>query len=248
MSRRGFILLLAVTVLVVGAAVAVSYLRAPDTTLEKEVLFPGLEARLNEVERVRVEGRGRGVTIERRDGTWVVKEADGYPALVNRVRQTLVGLAQLRIIEPKTSNPDFFKRLGVEDPKADGSNSVLLTLEYKAGSKVATLVVGNDRRSAAPGTGPGLYVREPDSTQSLLVEGSLELSVDAFNWFERDLFDIRSDRVRRIEIHHPDGEQVVLERPQRGADFVLPGIPQGKEARPLDVRRMGTLLEDVFVD
>src|SRR5690606_28916946 len=100
----------------------------------------------------------------------------------------------------------------------------------------------------APGDSPGLYVRRPDSTQSLLVEGALDVSVDVFDWFDRDLFDILAERVHRIELHHADGGQVVLERPRRGADLELQGVPEGKEAKPLEVRRMGTLLEDVFVD
>ena len=248
MRGRSFLVLCVVTAVLIGAAVVVSQLRAPQSTTEKETLFPDLQQRVNDVHEVRIEGRGRSVTLARQGDNWVVREADGYPALLERVRQTIVAVSQLRIIEPKTSNPEYYDRLGVEDPKGEAANSLLLELKDAGGKPVAALIVGQPRRSPAPGDSPGLYVRRPDSQQSLLVEGALDLSVETFEWFDRDLFDVPGDRVRRIELHPPGAPQVVLERERRGGELLLQGVPDGKEAKPLDVRRMETIMEGVFVD
>ena len=63
------------------------------------------------------------------DGSWAVAEKDGYPADVEKVRQTLISLAEARIVEPKTANPDFYDRLGVEgvEDEAAGGLAVMLT-------------------------------------------------------------------------------------------------------------------------
>ena len=51
-------------------------------------------------------------TLLRSDAIWSVVERDGYPADVEKVRHTLIGLAEARIVEAKTANPEFYDPTG----------------------------------------------------------------------------------------------------------------------------------------
>jgi hypothetical protein len=249
MRGRSLAVLCVVTAVLVAAAVLAVRQRAPDELAPKELLFPELRARVNDVAQIRVEGKGRGVTLVRDGERWMIREADNYPALFEKVRQVAVGFAELRLVDRKTGNPEYYSRLGVEDPAGAGANSMLVALLDASGGKLAELIVGRNRMSAAPGGAPGLYVRFPGEPQALLVEGRVEVTSNAFDWFERDLFDIAAERIRLVEVAHADGERVRVERGARGADLALIDLPAGKELKsPVVVSRMGTILEGMFAD
>jgi hypothetical protein len=249
MRKRSLILFAIVTVLALGAAVVATRLRAPAPVAEKPLLFPDLRARANDAAEILVRGHDRTITLARDGEKWVVREADGYPALLERVRGTVVGVAELRKLADKTSNPKMFKRLGVEDVEQGGSNSILLRIRDGGGEDLAALIVGRERRGASRAEPPALYVRLPGAPAAMLVEGRVDVSTDPGRWFQRDLFDITPDRVQSIEVAHADGSRVRLARPMQGADLELHGVPKGKE--PLSsvvISRMGTVLESFFIE
>lgn len=249
MQRRGLIVLSLITVAVIAAAVIATQLRSPRSSVDREALFPELKERINEVAEIRVEGLDRGVTLDRKGDSWVIREADDYPALIDRIRQTVVGVSELRIVAGKTSSPELYGRLGVEDPTAKGASSLLLTLKDASGNPVASLIVGKDRHSAAPGDRPGFYVRPPGTDQALLVEGRLDVSVEIRDWFDRELLDIPSERIREIRIQHGDGSVLRLARADASADLAVMDVPEGTELQSDPVlNRMGTMLEGFFVE
>lgn len=249
MRRRNLFILAGITIAVVATAVAVSVLRAPRQFAERELLFPKLGKNINDVAGIRVEGLGRTITLRRSGDTWGIEEADGYPALSERVKQVVVGVADLRIDSTKTSNPELYKRLGVENPSAKGASSMRLDLADASSKPLASLIAGSPRRSAAPGGQPGLYVRLPGNAQALLVNGRLNPSTELSDWIERDLFDIAAPRVREIRIQHADGTVLRVARPQPGADLAVPDLPKGKDLQSdVVASRLGTVLEGFFAE
>lgn len=249
MQSRKLIIFGTITAMALAAAVVVTHLRAPASQAEKALLFPELRARTNEVGEIHVVGHDRSVTLARQGNNWTISEADGYPALAGRVRDTVLGVAQLRKLADKTSNAKMFKRLGVEDVTEPGSNSVLLQMKDNKGTDLAALIVGRARGSSSRAESPALYVRLPGAANALLVEGQLDVSTDLGKWFSRDLFDITPDRVRSLEIVHADGSRVQLARAMPGGDLVLADVPRGREAQSSVVlSRMGTVLETFFLE
>ena len=92
-------------------------------------------------------------------------------------------------------------------------------------------------------------MRLPEQDQALLVEGKLDVSANVSDWFTRELFNIGSSRIKQVEILHGDGSSVNLSREQDIDNLAVMNIPQGKEAQSdVIITRMGTLLEDIFVD
>jgi len=247
MSNRN-LAFIAVTIVAVVAAVAISQQRAPQTSKETPLLFPDLAAKVNEVSELQVRDALSELTVRRVSGVWRVAEGDDYPALVDKVKQTVVGAADLRIVAEKTQNPDLHKRLGVEDPESKGAESHLLTLKSD-GEELASFIKGKARRSQSPSNSPGFYARLPGQPQALLVEGGLEIGTDVAEWIERDIVDIEGVEVSDIRISHREGPEVILKRETPEDDLVVQNIPEGKEQESeYAIVRLAGLMANIYVN
>lgn len=247
MGNRNLVFI-AVTVVVVVAAVAISQQRAPQTRKETPLLFPDLAAKVNEVNELQIRDGVGELTVRRVSGAWRIAEGDDYPALIDKVKQTVVGAADLRVVAEKTQNPDLHKRLGVENPKSKGAESHLLTLKSD-GEELASFIRGKARRSQSPSHSPGFYARLPGQAQALLVEGGLEISADVAEWIKRDIVDIEGVEVSDIRISHREGPEVILKRATPEDDLVLQNIPAGKEQESeYAIVRLAGLMANMYVN
>ncbi len=246
MKTQRLILFVILTLLVVAGAGYIARQQAPETTLEIRPLFPELPQQANRVARVELRDADNQAVIERRNGQWVLANRDGYPARVEMVKGLVVRLSQLRVLEGKTRNPKLYHRLQVEGTPEDPGKSVLLTLKDEEGRVLVDLVVGKSRPASALDSRPRLYVRLPQDPQSLLVEGELRVKADPIAWVEKDLFDISSSRIRRVEILHPDGDRVVLSREEPKKRLKLADIPAGKSPKSMaTLQSLATALEEM---
>jgi Domain of unknown function (DUF4340) len=249
MKSNKLIILTLVTIVVILAATMMSRHRAPTTSLEKQLLFPALLDKVNDVSTVSLKKQEKSLTLVQKEKQWVIQDADNYPANFGKIRETVIALAELMLLAEKTSNSDLYEKLGVEDPSENHASSVQLSLLDSNGKALADLIVGNARRSKSPGDKSGLYVRLPDAQAALLVEGRLDISTDVTDWFERELFDINASRVKHIHIAHADDAIIELGRENEVDDFSMDNLPEGMEMQSnVIISRMGTMLESVFVD
>jgi len=222
---------------------------APTTTLQKQTLFPGLLEKVNNVSSLVLKKQGQTLTLSQNASTWGIEQADNYPADFGKIRETVIAVADLQILAEKTSNAELYKKLGVEDPLSENATSLQLSLLDTDGNSLAKLIVGNSRHSKSSNDKDGLYVRLPDSETTLLVEGRLDVGVDVKEWFKRELFNIGANRVKSIHIAHADNSHVKLARDEDIGDFLMEDIPDGMEMQSnVIISRMGTILEDIFVD
>ncbi|MYH68586.1 MAG: DUF4340 domain-containing protein [Gammaproteobacteria bacterium] len=247
MNNR-YLIAVAVTFIVAVAAVLVSQQRAPQTSRDKYALFPELSGRINDVSELAVRDGQSVLTVRRVSGNWSIADADDYPALVDKVKQTVLAVSDLQVIAEKTDNPDLYKRLGVEDPDSTGAISNLLTVSGN-GEQLAELVVGKTRRSKSAAGAPGLYLLIPDQLQALLVYGRLSVIADIIDWIRRDIIDIEGDRVNAVRLRPAGGTEVILNRDEPADDLALHDIPEGKEpASEYLLGRMASVLENIYVE
>src|SRR5262245_55872421 len=97
--------------LVTLAAVLVAFLarRGNETSASSEapkLLFPELEAHVNDVAEIHVEKNGKSTTIKREGGQWKLSDRGGYPAKFDPVKQIAVRLARLEVEEQKTAKKE----------------------------------------------------------------------------------------------------------------------------------------------
>ena len=249
MKSNKLILFAVVTIAVIVAATLMSQSRAPTTNVEKQTLFPMLLENVNNVSSIGVIKQDQALTLSQVESIWGIEQADNYPADFGKIRETVIAMANLAILAEKTTNPDLYKKLGVEDPAADSATSLQLSLFDKDGNSLASLIVGNARRSKSSQDKDGLYVRLPNTETALLVEGNLDISADVKDWFKRELFSITASRIKKINITQVDASSAELSRNDNVDDFVVSNIPVGMEMQSnIIISRMGTILEDIFVD
>lgn len=225
MSRQALTVLLAVLA-VLALLVGLMTLLGPAGDSREQELLPGLRGELNDISRVTVRGPGDTViaTLAKAGDRWTVAERDGYPADVGRIRQNLIALADAVILEEKTSNPEFYDRLGVSSIASATARGLQLELEGPGGPRAVIL---GDTDAAGSGTA---YVRRTDEATSYLVSGRFEPGRRTADWLDRKLLDIPARRLHRVTIVHPDGETLIIEKASRDAsEFTVLNVPRGRE-------------------
>jgi Domain of unknown function (DUF4340) len=187
------------------------------------LVFADVTNALGDIDTVRLsKGDGSRLTLQRTPGGWTVVERQ-YAADSGRVRELLLGVANLKIVEQKTSDPANYSKLGVEAPESPTAASTLL--EVIAGKKAWSLIVGKSVEGRA------IYVRKPADAASALAEPSLVVDPDQKRWIDRLLTDIPGANVHDISVKPATGNAYRLSRAQRGdADLVLSPIPKGRES------------------
>lgn len=252
MTSKTIGILAGITIL--GIVIAILVNREADDPIPRsgELLFPHLLPKVNEINEVVVQSHDQTVTLVAGEKIWKVKEKEGYPADVEKVKQTLIGLAELQILGPKTANPELYDRLGLQDPEQEGSLATTVTVKTSKDPEAAVVIVGNQRPAKGNPRMSDIYVRQPGDPQTWLVIGNLPLETLPGDWLEKEITALPTKRVHRVTVTHPGGKTLQVSKDQpEDLDFHLDSVPAGfKVASQFNVNNVaGTLvqlsLEDV---
>src|SRR5579863_1090600 len=118
MQKRSFLLLAGATIVLVAAAIwaLASGDRAVSPAAHDERVFPDLAAHLGDLAWMRLAHGSMKADFTLIAGHWAVVEKGNYPAAPDKMRRLLLGLAELTLVEPKTTRPELFARLDLDDP------------------------------------------------------------------------------------------------------------------------------------
>ncbi len=220
----------AITVVLIGAALLISQQKDTAPSQTGQPVFPGLMENINEVAELIVKTQSGTITMVKEGESWRVKEKHDYPANVGKIRETLIGLGELQIVEAKTQKPELYEKLGLNDVNAEGSLSTGMTLKDSAGTVLAEVIVGNQRPAKGNPSRDEVYIRKPGDPQTWLAIGKLSVEKILSEWLDRDFLEIEPKRVRRVRIVHPDRATLVLEKDRpNDLDFKVANLPEGKE-------------------
>lgn len=219
----------AATILVVAAAWWFSHSQRPERELNEKgnALFPELSSHLDDVNELDIVLGGNEplVTLQHKDNAWLVAEKHGYPADTGTVNRLLLALGDARVMEPKTSKPEYFERLGVRDISDKESKGAQVTVKG-AGSTPLAVIVGDTATQRNGAT----YVRRAGENQSYLVSGSIQIDKSASQWLDRDLTDIPADQIQSLVLRQPDGGAVEISKSEQSqTDFGVAKVPTGRE-------------------
>lgn len=222
---------LAAAALVGGAVYFQRDAETTESALEgKDSLAPELARRVNEVAEVRVVRNSGSYTLKKAGDGWGLAEKGGHPVETSTVRKALLVLRDMKRLEKKTADPARHAQLDLADPAADGSKCVRIDLLDAAGATMASVLVGKqlDQKNALSSN--RTYARLAGEDQCWLVSGKAEFFESSVDWLEKKIVEVKRDRVRKVEIVHPDGERFDISRPDKAtSDFALAEIPEGKE-------------------
>lgn len=211
MSYRAFLTLAIITVLALcGAAwaVIVNDAESGRSSSAGRLMFPQLAEHPQNAARIRFSASGVAFSVERKGEAWVLPEKAGYPVRPELANALVASLASLRAYEPKTSNPDLYDHIGVEDIAAPDAHSKLVVVETRDGAELARVLLGAP--SASIGATPlgGTFVRRPNDKQAWLAEGTATAPTLLSEWLEM-IVHVPGPEVRRITIL--EGEKVAFE-------------------------------------
>ncbi len=221
MQQRTSLVLVAAAVVALGAAWQFGLRGAPSSEVEVaagSLVFPGLAAKLGGVTRVEIQSKGVTLAIARGKEKWGLADRAGFPVQQDKLRELLTGLTELRVTEARTSDPEQYSRLGVEDPGSPTGTSNLVRLLGGDGKPVAELIVGHRRVRTQGNVPETIFIRRPGQTQSWLAEGRVPADADPQLWFERDIANIAGAKVAKVVSTRGD---TTLEFTREGDKFVL---------------------------
>lgn len=229
MRSKALLILILLTVAIAVAAVMARKDKS-DVAGAGEPLFPAMLDRINDITTVVGVGGGETFTLAREDDRWVVSEKFGFPADQTKARQLILGTARLKRIESKTSNPDLYKKIGLDDINAEGGNAVQYSFKNAGGDTLAEIIVGNSRLGRADPQLSEYFVREPAMAQTWLVQGKLPDAIGAIEWLDSSVLSVERTRVRQVTVLHPDGAVVTISKktPSQLA-FDLHDVPEDVE-------------------
>jgi hypothetical protein len=237
------VLLLLAGLAILGAVLAVqsnrSALSPAQSVAPGTRVLPDLGGKVSNVAKIQVASRGTTIDVVKDGDTWRLPARAGYPVPPARVAEVLNALAELRKAEPRTSRPDSYERLGVQDPPQTPPSPlpasitpIGVTLFDASGTSIAGLIIGN---SAQVANRSGVFVRLPGEAQSWLAEGRADVRTEPNGWLETQILGITRDRLRQITVNHPaagdqPAETLVVSRETREAPtFAIAGVPAGRE-------------------
>jgi Domain of unknown function (DUF4340) len=208
------------------------------------LMFPGLTAKLADAARIEITHQNKTIALVRKgdkaESPWGLEQRGMYPVQATKLREMLTALTELRLVEPRTTDPTMFGRLGLADATDADSTSDLLRIYDGKANPIAELLVGH-RRVRTEGNVPDeVYVRRPNAMQTWLAEGSLQVEADPQQWLDRDIMNIDHARIASVVVHRDDAEldfaakdgKLALtkgESPPKLEDFKLDDLDRGLE-------------------
>src|SRR5262245_51242695 len=190
-------------------------------------LFPGLSDRVNDVASLTVTTSEGKVTVKRDGDTWRVEERDGYPARFETVKSVLLGVADLETLEPKTTRPELYGKLGLAEPTETGSDTAQVTLLDGGGNAMASVLVGHIGVRADT-----LYVRRAGDSQTWLARGSIAPERAPTGWMDREVIKLPVTRLQKVTTAHADGETVIVSREKaEDTNWTIQNVPDDSEPK-----------------
>ncbi|MGB8275754.1 MAG: DUF4340 domain-containing protein [Alphaproteobacteria bacterium] len=227
-----FVLVTAAVTVAALVTVAERYWSTP--TVVSVQPFPKLLDRVNDVTEIDIGSADDSAVLHRTAGGWTMATKHDYPVQSEMVKQTLIGIADLRLTERKTTRPERYSRLAVEDLEQDAAakdaaakdqtddeaddlpgapkpyKARLMTLKTASGEKLAELIVGRPKVNRMGGPS-GLYVRLPGDPQAWLAGAvNFEIPERTISWLEPRIIHVNGKRLSRITTIQPGGETLVL--------------------------------------
>ena len=222
--------LVVIAAVLIIVAVFMAEQQEPGAPATGQPVFPELKTVINDVTELSVATQSGTITLHRQEATWRVKEKYDYPADLGTMRETLIGLAELTTLEPKTRKPELYEKLGVQDVETEGSLSTGITLKDAMDKTVAAAVIGNNRPAQGKSGRKELFIRKVGDPQTWLVQGRLAVEKNPGKWLDKELTQIETKRVRRLIVTHPDKTRLVVEKARpTDLNYQVGNVPQGLE-------------------
>lgn len=224
MTSRKLSILAIVAVIAVAAGLWLAGRQTSPPSTASAALYPDLKSELASITALRIVKAGGTPALEVKHGDngWTVIERHNYPADEAKLRKLIASLTEAKVLEEKTSNPESYKALGVEDVSDAAAGGVQIELDGP--KQPIKLIVGKPAQGAQ-----AHYVRRAGEPKSWLINKSIDTSSSADQWLRKDVLDVAADRVQSAEVTVDKSKPYsAVKKTRADADFTVEGLPKGK--------------------
>ncbi len=213
-------------------------------------VYPELLSRVNDLTYIKIQTNKDTLTLTKDQDVWTVKEHDNYPAAIDKVRELVLGVGNLKRVEPKTRKPENYSRIGLQDVTQEGATSTQITMIAGADKKLADLIIGDSKPAKGDASQQSYYIRTIDDPQSWLVNGKLPTQWEPKDWLDTDIVEIKRERIQQVKVNHQDGELVYIHRDNPDMrDFILDSLqPSEQLTAPYEVNNIATTFTKMTFD
>ena len=194
-------------------------------------LFKDLKAA--DIAAIRITEPNATLTLQRKDDRWVLAERGDFPADVAKVREFVLKVIGLKVGQSEPLGEKDRARLNLD---ASGTQVAFLAADGKA---IGTLLVGRryfkrEVENPEKASADGRFVALPDEAGTAYLVGDplLQATVKTADWIDRTSFQV--EKVKMLQVRHPDGDAWRIERPGDNAEWRLAPTKPGEK---LDVSR-----------
>jgi hypothetical protein len=223
-------------VVVVAAGVAVS--SQPESTAltaGTDPAFPTLAKDVNNVVKIEIKNAKNTFSMTRKGVDWGVDQKDGYRVDFAKIKSAIVGLAEFKLIERKTSDIERYARLEVDKPTSVGSKSRQVTLIDAKGDVLADAIIGKLNPNLFGTGGAGTYIRRASEKYSWLARGQVALGEEPNNWMVRQIVNYGQEKVRRVILKNGDGDKIIIAKAAKSEkNFKIENLPEGRKIKKND--------------
>ncbi|MBT5945524.1 MAG: DUF4340 domain-containing protein [Rhodospirillaceae bacterium] len=231
MSPRVFLGWLVLTAVTVVLTIVVGLGRETSSfdLIEREPVFAQLRDAPESATKIEIESRFGAFTMNQGGDGWVTPERDDYPIDEGDIRRLIVGLSDMRYVERKTSNPERFYRLEVQDIETELSDSVYVKVQNAQGGVLAETIVGRPSARFFEGRASGTYIREAGTNNVWLVTGVTNVQTRLIPWLKRNIVGIPANRVASISVGTGEGAYTISRNAPEDEGFSITGAPEGRK-------------------
>ena len=243
MSLKIFLGAVIVTAITFAAAVVAVVGEAHIATVEtsNQPAFAALHKNPDAVAKIIIRDADNGFTLIRGDGgQWTAPDKFDYSVDRDKVRNLVVKMADMQLIEPKTARPDLYHRLEVGDLDAADAQSRYVRLESKDGTVLAEALFGKTVNHKTGPANTGIYLRPVGSERAWLVSSDLAIDTEPNKWLDSTIVDLASGVVRRVAVRPQASRPYAIERKEGEDDFHVVDLPDDVAIKQNDVNRIGS--------
>lgn len=230
MKKLNNLTVLLLVTIVMAVLMLLTIQQPDDTNDDYSLLFPELLDELDKIERLHFSSTEGDFSLVKEGDDWFIPERWDYPADYNLVKRALFDIAETKVLERKTSDPEKYFILGVAESDVEEAESVKISLfSSEKEDPTASLILGNIRETGG-GVGPSQrYVRLINQEKSWLAQGYLNINPVMLNWIKSEVIHIDRSRVHEVNIIQPTGETATVINLGAKDKFGVPNMTAGTE-------------------
>jgi hypothetical protein len=194
--------------------------------VDTQMLIPNLKEQVNDIDEMLISQNDKSLSFKKVDGVWVLEESNNYFADINKIANLLMELRNMNLKSPKTSNPEKYNILSLDE---SGENAAIHVVLKQNSTQVADVYLGKKATNAN-----ATYVRKASEKQTWLASGSINLDLDESNWIVKSIINIPADQILSVDFDIKDQSPYRISKlTPADTEFLLSPIPDNKQVKSI---------------